>query len=216
MSTALIGLSNQIDAALPQLAMLAVGRKLAVATVWTALGLVSCSPLWHLKAVRKLRNFCRVVQRRASYVWASVYVLLCTYVVWDTASNVTNFVNCKAHGAARPVAIHCAVSLVCFVFTSKISTSVMSLITMFCAKDMNVLTGVAGIVNFAVWADCRGCSLTLFAVACLSGTHFAFCRARSSALLCVAGLAWDALWTWLAIVRSITTGQRTRNSQKDQ
>lgn len=202
-SQILLRLASQIDAALPQLALLAVGRKLTVAILFAVLRLASCSPLWESRTALAFRNCYSTMERRFSYMWASVYLVLVAYVVFDVASNIDDFINCKAHEVPRPMGIYCAVSLVCFVFTSRLSTSVMSSVVMLCAKDMNILTGIACIVNFAIWADVKGTSLTLFAMSCLAGVHFVFCKLSSSAFLCCSGFVWEATWAWLAVLSSI-------------
>lgn len=214
-SAILLRLASHIDAAIPQLALLAVGRKLTAMVVYAALTLASFSVVWKSRTVLLLRNCYSTMKLRFAYMWATVYFMLVAYVIYDVTSNVNDFINCKAHEIPRPMGIYCSVSLVCFVFTTKISTSVMSCMVMLCAKDMNILTGIACIVNFAVWADAKGTSLTLFAVSCLAGVHFVFCRLSSSAALCCSGLVCEVTWAWLT-VSSSAMGSMVRTNVKNQ
>lgn len=198
----LLRLSENIEAALPQLMLLALGRKVVHEIVHVALRLATCSSLWNSRTVLSLRDCYATVELRFAYLWATCYMSLVAYVVYDTASNLDEFINCKAHEVPRPLGIYCATSLVCFVFTTKLSTSAMSCVVMLCAKQFNILTGIAAAVNLAIWANIRGTSALLVAASSLAGAHFVFCRLSSSASLCSVGFIWSALWSWIAVIRA--------------
>lgn len=204
----LITLSKQIDAAIPQLMMLAAGRKITHGLLCLALKACSMSSVWNCKPVQSLRDCYDTVELRFSYAWATCYMMLIAYVLYDSITNANDFINCKEHNVPRPIGIFCAVALTCFVFTTKLSTSVMSVVVMLCAKQMNILTGLACVVNFAIWADLRGTSLTLLAASMLAGVHFFFCRLSSSAGLCTAGMVWCAVWAWLGVLNSLVSSAK--------
>ena len=196
-------LASQLDTAIPQIALLAIARKLSIATVYAMLKIVSYSSVSQSNTIRSFKNCYRTMETRLAYMWVSAYIFLVFYVLWDFAFHVNGLINCEKHELPRPLGIYCATSLACFVFTSKLSTSMMSCVVMICAKEMNMLTGIACIVNFSAWAGVRGTSITLFAVSLLSGVHFLFCGHSSSALLCCCGFAWAFVWVWLTLLSSI-------------
>jgi len=210
----LLTLSKQIDAAIPQLMMLALGRKITHVLLRVLIKACSMSSAWNTKSIKSLRECYNTVELRFSYLWATCYMTLIAYVIYDCISNAADFINCKAHDVPRPIGIFCSVALACFVFTTKLSTSVMSLVVMLCAKQMNILTGLACVVNFAIWADVRGTSLTLLAASVLAGVHFVFCRLSSSAGLCTVGMVWCAVWAWMGVLGSLVSSSKVTAEAK--
>lgn len=206
MAEILLKLSNEIDAAIPQLMMVAFARKVGATLGRAVLALVSCSAAWDSKAGVSLRLCYVTVERRIARAWALCYACLVAYVVYDTASSAPDFVNCREHQAPRPVGIFCATALVCFVFSTKLSTAAVSCVVLLCAKERSALTGVASAVNFALWADVPATSLTVLAASGLAGAHFVFCRVRSSAALCCVGLVLSAFWAWQGVVGVLLSG----------
>ena len=198
----LIALSKQIDAAIPHLMLMALGRKIAHEIGRGVLKMLSCSSLWESRVCLSLQECYNTAERRFRYAWATCYMILIAYFIYDMASNSIDFITCKPHNVPRPIGIFCAIALTCFVFTTKLSTSMLSVVVMLCAKEMNLLTGLACVVNFAVWADISGVSLTLLVVSILSATHFFFCRLSSSATLCTVGVSWCAFWAWLGVINA--------------
>lgn len=212
---ALIALSKEIDAAIPHLMLMALGRKVVHAIGKGMVTLLSCSPLWEHKIVTSLRTCYDTVERWFQCVWTAFYMLLVVYFAYDTVSNSSDFIACKPHNVPRPIGIFCAVALTCLVFTTKLSTSMFSIVVMLCAKDMNLLTGLACVVNFSVWANIKGTWLTLLAVSILSALHFLFCRLGSSATLSTVGVSWCVAWAWLGFVDSTLSSVKTMFVPKD-
>lgn len=209
----LLTLSTQINDAIPELLMLAAGRKLAAVVVYAMFRMCALTSLWQTQRATAFAECYRVVESRFRYAWATAYFVLVMYVLHDVLLNIDDFIKCSAHNVPRPIGIYCAISLTCFVFTSKLSTSLMSLVVMLCAKDRSILTGIACAVNFAIWANVQGTSLTLFAASMLAGAHFFFCRVNSSAALCVSGVAWCFVWTWLGFVVSMFNGAKPKKKK---
>jgi len=200
MAEVLLRLSSKLDAALPQLLVFAIVRKLTRSFFGVLLYVASCSHVWQNKCALSLRRHYAYVQLKIDQAWAVCYMGLIAYVIMDFASNMDDFLNCKEHRVPRPIGIYCAVALSCFVFTTKLSVSTMSVLVLLCAKDMNTITGMACILNFSVWANIKGTSVAMATCTILSALKFAFCGHSSSAALCLASLSWLSVWGWLAVL----------------
>ena len=202
MAEVLLRLSSQLDAAIPQLLVFAVVRKLTRSLFGVLLFAASCSHVWQHERTLSLRRHYAYVELKIDQAWAVCYMALIAYVITDFASNMDDFLNCREHSVPRPIGIYCAVALSCFVFTTKLSVSTMSVLVMVCAKDMNTITGLACILNFSVWANIKGTSVAMATCTILSALKFAFCGHSSSAALCLASLSWLSVWGWLAVISS--------------
>ena len=202
MSEIMLRLSNQLDAAIPQMLTFAVLRKLARCFLDAMVFFASRSPVWQNKHVLSLRRRYVYVQLKIDQTWAICYVALIAYVVFDVATNLDDFLNCREHSVPRPIGIYCAIALTCFVFTTKLSVSTMSVLVFICAQDMNTMTGLATVLNFSVWADIKGSSVAMTISSALSGLKFAFCGHSSNAGLCCASLGWLCIWGWASVITS--------------
>lgn len=209
MAEVLLRLSSQLDAAIPQLLLFAVVRKLTRSFFGVLEFAASCSHIWQHERALSFRRHYAYVELKIDQAWAVCYIALISYVVVDFASNIDDFLNCREHRVPRPIGIYCAIALTCFVFTTKLSVSTMSVLVMVCAKDMNTITGLACIINFSVWAGIKGTSVAMATSAILSALKFAFCGHSSSAALCLANLSWLSVWGWLAVISSASTAFRT-------
>lgn len=205
MAEILIRLSKQLDAALPQLVLIALARKIASMALLAAAFVFSRSKLSeHRVAVALARNY-NYIQSQVDRAWAVAYITLTLYVAYDCVSNLDDFLNCRSHPVPRPVGIFCAISLTCFVFTTKLSVSTLSLVAMLCARDTSTLTGLACVLNFSVWADIQGSSVFMSVCCVLSGAMYVFCGQPSNAALLVSSLCWLSAWAWMAIVSKALT-----------
>lgn len=202
MAEILVRLSRQLDAAVPQLMVFAVVRKVAMCVFGALAFVASCSRLWDNKRVLSVRRLYAYIEMRMHQAWVVCCAALILYVVMDLAFNFDDFLNCRQSTVPRPIGIYCAVSLLCFVFTTRVSVSTMSIVVTLCAKDMNTITGLACVLNFCVWADIKGSSVAFAMCSLLSALKFAFCGYSSNAALCVASACWVLVWGWTALVSS--------------
>ena len=203
MSPILIRLSEQLDAFIPQMFMFAFARKLLSYVARFVTFAARCSTIWSHERVIPIRRYYAYVQYCTKQIWSACYIMLVAYVVYDCLSNVHDLTNCRRHSMSRPIGIYCAVSLVCFVFTTKLSVATMSIVVLVCAKNISTLTGLACVINFLVWADVGGTSVAMSLCATLSALMFAFCGEPSSGALCMACVSWIFVWAWRAVVASI-------------
>tara|TARA_B100001057_G_scaffold423472_1_gene445634 strand:- start:1159 stop:1797 length:639 start_codon:yes stop_codon:yes gene_type:complete len=211
MADILIRLSNQLDGAIPQLVLVAVFRKIASSFVSFAAIVFRCSSLSeHRVAVAISRNY-HYIQMQVDHAWAVAYFLLIFYVVYDCFLNLDEFLNCRDHPVPRPIGIFCAVSLTCFVFTTKLSVSTLSVVVMLCARDMSTMTGLACVLNFAVWANIKGSSVFMAVCCLLSGMKYVFCGKASNAALLTANICWLCTWAWIAVVSKALVGPGRKN-----
>ena len=202
MAEVLQRLSSQLDAAIPQLLAFALFRKLTRSFFEVLVFAASCSRIWKHQHALSFRRHYAYVELKIDQTWAMCYITLICYVVSDLALNLDDFLNCMEHRVPRPIGIYCAIALMCFVFTTKLSVSTMSILVMTCAKEMNTLTGLACIMNFSVWAEIKGTSVAMSMCTILSALKFAFCGHSSSAGLCLASLSWLSVWAWVSVISS--------------
>ena len=93
----LIKLTKQIDAAIPQLMMLAAARKIAHIFLCLALKAMTLTSVWNCKPMQSLSECYYTVERRFKYAWATCYMMLIAYVLYDSITNADDFINCKKH-----------------------------------------------------------------------------------------------------------------------
>jgi len=176
-----------------------IGRKLVAYTLGLML-MLATTVLPSTPTTISVRRYYRLVEYRMKQLWATCYIALACYAVIDVFQNLDDFLNCKENTTPRPIGIFSAVALACFVFTTKLSVSSLSIVAMYCAKDANMLTGLAAMVCFSVWTDIDGSSVIVCLCTILTGLVWVFCRQRSNAFLFFVSLAWLLAWAWLAIV----------------
>lgn len=206
MSEILLRLSKQLESAIPQLTLIALARKLASLVVSCVAVVFRFSALSEHRVVVGLTRYYLYVQTQIDKAWAVAYILLIVYVVYDCVSNIEDLLNCRTHPVPRPLGIFCAVSLTCFIFTTKLSTSTLSVVVMLCARDLSMMTGLACVLNFAVWANIKGSSVFMAVCCILSGSMYAFCGQASNAALFSSNVCWLCTWAWLAVVSKAIVG----------
>ena len=197
-------LSKEIELVLPQLFAATIARKAIFVFVYAVISV--CSPLIKSRHYVLFNDCYRDITTRLKYLWVCIFVALALYAFYDIITNVNDFMNCRQHAVPRPLGIFCAFSLLCFVFTTKISTSVLCALVMLCAKDFNPLTGMSCILLFSEWAGLSGTSIILIGSSTLAAVNYVFCRTRSSAAFAGTGLAISMFWTWMTIISRFWKG----------
>jgi len=193
-------LSEQIEAAIPQMMLVAIGRKLAALCV-KGMGLAfTCTPIAKREFATSFARAYTDVKAWFDAAWSCAYFLVLLYAVYDVVTNLGDFVHCRPHNTPRPIGVFSAVALVCFTFTTRLSASSISLVAMLCARQHNMLTGLAACVNVAAWSNQNGAGVLLALCGMLSLLHYVFCGTSSSAALFATCAVWVGVWSWLTVI----------------
>lgn len=198
MAEILTRLSEHVNAALPHLALMALARKCAAAVVYATASVTSGALSTRVPAFSSFELAYRDTKRRTDALWASLYLLVMLYAVFDLANNAGSFLNCGQSDSPRPIGVFCAIALTCFVFTTRLSASTAAVVVLLCAQERSTLTGLAATLCVALWADSAGAGVLLACHVLLAGAHAGVCRSRSSAALCVMSATWACTWVALA------------------
>lgn len=214
MSAALQRLSTQIDAVIPHLVFICFARKAVACAASLLLMLANMSDVCNSPNAVSIKRYYGLLEYRLQQVWSTCYIALSVYAVFDVFQNMDDFLNCREHTIPRPIGIFSAVALVCFVFTTKLSVSSLSIVVMYCAKDMSMMTGLAAMMSFSVWTDMNGVSVIVGLCTILAGLGWVFCSHKANALLFFFGCVWVGIWAWLSIVQAAMQTFKTRRAPK--
>lgn len=200
MSASLKRLTSQIDEVIPQLVIFAVMRwVVSVGLPATAFLLRRKFPLVSNAvgpAINKAKNKTNMAMV-VFYVWM-VYFFFKD--AWDNSEDLTT---CKDHTVPRPIGIAAGIGLVCFMMTFRLSVSLTAIVTLLCAKENNMLSGMSACTTLLIWMD-RSSSFPILAIVCgVSAAHGSVCVSASSAALSVSCFFWLCVWTWVALLASV-------------
>lgn len=209
MSDPLNRLASQIENVVPQLAMFAVAR-------WVgAMLLVPCLRATSRVFPRMSYEFMLLVSNTCQMIYVlgvAVYACVVCFFIHDAWNNYDDLTSCSQHSIPRPMGIAAGVGLVGFFFTTRLSVSSTCVVVMLCAKEKNMLTGLAAICAWAIYAHSTTATPLLVVAFVVAGTHGSVCVCPSSAALCVCCFCWLCAWTWAGILKSCYS--RTKKALK--
>lgn len=200
MSELMMRLSDQLEAAIPQLMLVALGRKFTAISMRVMGFAITCTPLAKGELAASFARAYKDAKAWFDALWSCAYFAVLLYATYDILTNLADFLHCKPSTAPRPIGVFSAIALVCFTFTTKLSASSVSLVVMLCAKQHSMLTGLACCVNVATWCDQNGAGVLLSVCGMLSLVHYLFCGQSSGAALFAACFVWVGVWLWLAVI----------------
>jgi hypothetical protein len=205
MADPLTRLADQIDAAIPQLAMFAVAR-------WACAIVLSPSLRITSRFFPQFSDELRLVVDKTYYTIHAfgvvLYAFVLTFFLHDAWKNYDDLTTCSQHSIPRPLGIATGVGLVGFFFTTRLSVSSTCVVVMLCAKEKSILTGLAAICAWGIWAHSTSAIPLLVVAFVVAGTHGSVCVSPSSAALCVCCFCWLCAWTWAGLLRSCYTRSR--------
>ena len=201
MSDPLLRLSDQVDAQIPQFMVVATVRWLLALFRYPLLSLA------HRSLSNKHKYIIALVYHR-SHEWLSIWMTLAwlcltAFVAIDFWQNSDDITQCMPHTTPRPMGIAAGVALVCFVCTTKMSVSVMCLVSFLCVKERNYFSGIAALLTTGVWINFELIAVPFFFACILAAVHATVCLCPSSAALSVACFCWMCLWTWGGVLSSL-------------
>jgi len=205
MSDPLLRLADQIDAQIPQFAVVASVRWLLALFQFPLLSLA------HRSFPNKY-EYVALLYRSSSnwlFVWMMVaWMCLTAFVAADFWQNSEDITQCLPHTFPRPMGVAAGVALVCFVFTTKMSVSVMCLVAFLCVKERNYFAGIAALLTTGVWINFELIAFPFFFTCVIAAVHATACMCPSSAALSVACFAWLCVWTWGGILSGVWSWAR--------
>ena len=205
MADPLTRLASQIDAVVPQLSIFAVAR-------WAGAILLSPSLRITSRFFPQLSDELRLVIYKTycaiNALGVVLYAFVVTFFLHDAWNNYDDLTTCSQHSVPRPLGIAAGVGLVGFFFTTRLSVSSTCVVVMLSAKEKNMLTGLAAICAWAIWAHSTSAIPLLVVAFVVAGTHGSVCVSPSSAALCVCCFCWLCEWTWAGLLRSCYTRSR--------
>lgn len=200
MSEIMMKLSDQLEAAIPQLMLVALARKL-VSLCMRGMGFaITCTPFAKGDLAVSFARAYKDAKACFDALWSCAYFAVLLYATYNLITNLGDFLHCKPSTTPRPMGVFSAIALTCFIFTTRLSASTMSLVVMLCAKQHNMLAGIAACVNVATWSNQKGAGVLLSVCGTLSLVHYMFCGQSSGAALTLACFAWILVWIWLAVI----------------
>lgn len=197
MSDPLLRLTDQIDAQIPQFAVVATVRWLLALFQFPLLSLA------HRSFPNKYRH--AALLYRSSCDWLFVWMVLAwaclsVFVAADFWQNSEDVTQCQPHTIPRPMGVAAGVALVCFVFTTKMSVSVMCMVSFLCVKERNYFAGLAALLTAGVWINFELIPFPVFFTCVFAAIHATVCVCPSSAALSVACFCWMCCWIWSGIL----------------
>ena len=197
MTDSLLRLSQQIDGQIPQFLIVALVRWLLSSL---KIPILSLAHRLFPKACRLFATFHCRVKRMFSFWLLLLWMILASFVTVDLWKNSEDVIQCEKQTAPRPMGVSAGVALLCFVFTTKLSVSVMSLVTFVCVKELNFFAGLAALLTSVFWGN-----FPLKAVLCcltfgFATAHATLCVSPSSAALSMACFCCVCAWIWKLIL----------------
>ena len=198
MADPLIRLSEQLDAQLPQLAIVA-GTRWVLSGLCHPVGFVARRALprttGHYERAAKVTNEWMTVVARVYWTWM---LMFCMY---DAIASDLSW--CQPHNVPRPMGVAAGVALTCFMCTTRLSVSLSSFVVFLCVSERNWLAGAASIATIGVWGEFAEAP-AFITVLCVAATvHGTVCVIPSSAALAVWSFTCLSMWAAGSILRTI-------------
>ena len=210
MSASLKRLASQIDYVVPHMVIFAVMRWIVSFGVTSTVFIVRRKfPLFSNEFGPAFKE----ARKKMDIVMVIIYVWMAYFFFKDVWVNSNDLTMCQKHTVPRPIAVAASIGLMCYMTTFRLSVSLTSIITLLCAKEKNMLSGMSACTTWLIWMN-RTSFPTLAIVCAVSAAHASVCVSASSAALSVSCFCWMCVWTWIYVLVSVCRkGKKLLKSQ---